>query len=68
MKTLKMMIGIVFGAATTVALAMSMLGAAILGIIPGVLWLLGDALSGGFVSEWIEKPFEIFKDHLKDSL
>ncbi|MBP3826271.1 MAG: hypothetical protein ILA11_11140 [Butyrivibrio sp.] len=68
MSILKKIIGVVFSTATVVTLAIGMLGAAILGIIPGLFWLVGDLLSGGFVSEWIEGPFEVFKNHLRETV
>lgn len=68
MKALKIIVGVVFEALTLAALAVGVMGAAILGIIPGLLWLIGDMASGGYVSEWLTEPFKDYCNHLKKSL
>lgn len=68
MKTLRTIVGFMFSGLVTITLSVGVMLAGLLGIVPGVLWLIGDWLSGGEVSAWLDKPFEIFKGHIREAL
>lgn len=68
MKAIKVVIGIIFEALTLAALAVGVMASAILSILPGLLWIIGDLASGGYVSEWLTEPFKNYCRKLKDSL
>lgn len=68
MKAVKAIVGLIFEALTMAALAVGIFGAAVLSIVPGLLWLLGDLLSDGHVSKWLDNPFKEYCQKLKESL
>ncbi len=68
MKAIKLVVGVIFEALTLCGLAVGVMGAAILSIIPGLLWTIGDLLSDGHVTKWLKEPFREYCRNLKDSL